>query len=268
MLLGSEGILGVITEAWVRVQPRPRPPRRRARCASTRFAGGAEAVRALVQSGLHPRNCRLIDALEARRPARATGARAARARLRVGRPRPSGRGIDRALEHLPRARRRRADEPSDGGGGAAAWRERVPARAVPARHAACRSACSPTRSRRRSPGSASRRSTWPSRGAAREALGEPCRVTCRFTHAYPDGPAPYFTVLAPARRGDEVAQWHEIKRAASDAIVAAGGTITHHHASAATTALVRRPAPRRRSPPRCARRSARSTPPGCSTPAC
>ena len=32
-------------------------------------------------------------------------------------------------------------------------------------------------------------------------------VTCRLTHAYPDGAAPYFTVLAPARRGDEVEQW-------------------------------------------------------------
>jgi alkyldihydroxyacetonephosphate synthase len=67
-------------------------------------------------------------------------------------------------------------------------------------------------------------------GATRAALGEPCRVTCRFTHVYPDGPAPYFTVLAPARRGDEEAQWWEMKRAASDAIIAAGGTITHHHA--------------------------------------
>jgi alkyldihydroxyacetonephosphate synthase len=67
-------------------------------------------------------------------------------------------------------------------------------------------------------------------GATRAALGEPCRVTCRFTHVYPDGPAPYFTVLAPARRGDEVAQWEAMKQAASDAIIAAGGTITHHHA--------------------------------------
>ena len=55
-------------------------------------------------------------------------------------------------------------------------------------------------------------------------------MTCRFTHVYPDGPAPYFTVLAPARRGDEVEQWHAMKRAAGDAIIAAGGTITHHHA--------------------------------------
>ena len=53
---------------------------------------------------------------------------------------------------------------------------------------------------------------------------------CRFTHVYPDGPAPYYTVLAPARRGSEVEQWDEVKAAASEAIVSAGGTITHHHA--------------------------------------
>ncbi len=55
-------------------------------------------------------------------------------------------------------------------------------------------------------------------------------VTARFTHVYPDGPAPYYTILAPARRGEELEQWAEIKRAASDAVLAAGGTITHHHA--------------------------------------
>jgi alkyldihydroxyacetonephosphate synthase len=56
------------------------------------------------------------------------------------------------------------------------------------------------------------------------------RISCRFTHVYPDGPAPYYTVLAPARRGDEVAQWDEIKAAVSETVIDAGGTITHHHA--------------------------------------
>jgi alkyldihydroxyacetonephosphate synthase len=56
------------------------------------------------------------------------------------------------------------------------------------------------------------------------------RVSCRFTHVYPDGPAPYYTVLAPARRGHELEQWAEVKRAAADAVIAGGGTITHHHA--------------------------------------
>jgi len=70
--------------------------------------------------------------------------------------------------------------------------------------------------------------------AAGEALRQVCGdggvLTTRFTHVYPDGPAVYYTVLAPASRGEEVAQWREVKRAASDAIIAEGGTITHHHA--------------------------------------
>jgi alkyldihydroxyacetonephosphate synthase len=65
---------------------------------------------------------------------------------------------------------------------------------------------------------------------AREVLGGHGIVTCRLTHVYPDGAAPYFTALAPARRGDELAQWDEIKAAISETIVAGGGTITHHHA--------------------------------------
>jgi alkyldihydroxyacetonephosphate synthase len=55
-------------------------------------------------------------------------------------------------------------------------------------------------------------------------------VTCRLTHLYSDGGAPYFTVLAPARRGAELEQWAAVKAAASEAILASGGTITHHHA--------------------------------------
>jgi alkyldihydroxyacetonephosphate synthase len=66
--------------------------------------------------------------------------------------------------------------------------------------------------------------------AARSAVGEPSIVTCRFTHVYPDGPAPYFTVLTPARRGSEIEQWDGIKAAVSEVLIDAGGTITHHHA--------------------------------------
>jgi alkyldihydroxyacetonephosphate synthase len=68
---------------------------------------------------------------------------------------------------------------------------------------------------------------------ATEAVRSACgsgSVNCRFTHIYPDGPAPYFTVLAPARRGAEIEQWGQIKQAVSDALIEAGGTITHHHA--------------------------------------
>jgi alkyldihydroxyacetonephosphate synthase len=65
--------------------------------------------------------------------------------------------------------------------------------------------------------------------APAEGPGAP-RVSCRLTHVYPDGPAPYFTILAPAVRGGEVRQWDEIKAAASEAVIESGGTITHHHA--------------------------------------
>jgi alkyldihydroxyacetonephosphate synthase len=65
MLVGSEGTLGVITEAWVRVQPRP-THRASAGVRFPTFAAGAECVRELSQSGLHPSNCRLIDPAEAR----------------------------------------------------------------------------------------------------------------------------------------------------------------------------------------------------------
>ena len=64
MLIGSEGILGVITEAWVRVQE---PPafRESAAVLFDGFEPGAEAVRALAQSRLFPSNCRLLDPGEA-----------------------------------------------------------------------------------------------------------------------------------------------------------------------------------------------------------
>ena len=60
-------------------------------------------------------------------------------------------------------------------------------------------------------------------------------VACRFTHVYPDGPAPYYTFVAPARPGAELEQWDAIKSAVSRAILDHGGTITHHHASGAIT---------------------------------
>ena len=55
-------------------------------------------------------------------------------------------------------------------------------------------------------------------------------MTCRFTHVYPDGPAPYYTLLSPARGGAELEQWDELKAVAMDAVIESGGTITHHHA--------------------------------------
>jgi alkyldihydroxyacetonephosphate synthase len=229
MLLGSEGILGVITQAWVRVQPRPsHRAGRTVRFAS--FLAGAEAVRAVVQAGLRPANCRLIDALEAESiPTHPAGERAVLVLGFESTDHDVEHDLARALE-LCRAHGGEPDEPATGAGsGAAAWREaflRMPyLRDMLVRLGILADTFETAITWERLP--AFHEAVV---GATRAALGEPCRVTCRLTHVYPDGPAPYFTVLAPARRGDELEQWLEMKSAASDAILAAGGTITHHHA--------------------------------------
>ena len=55
-------------------------------------------------------------------------------------------------------------------------------------------------------------------------------VSCRFTHVYPDGPAPYYTFIGRPAAGAEVETWWAVKRAASDVLRKHGATITHHHA--------------------------------------
>ena len=62
------------------------------------------------------------------------------------------------------------------------------------------------------------------------AVGAQGVITCRFTHVYPDGPAPYYGIYAAGRWGSTLQQWDEIKAAVSEALISSGGTITHHHA--------------------------------------
>ena len=120
MLLGSEGTLGVITRAWVRVQPRPQHRASRA-VRFDDFLSGAEAVRALAQSGLDPANCRLIDELEALQTGAGDGSHAL---LVLGFESTSGpvdgdlaQGLEICREHGGAW-----DEPS-GGDGVGAWRD-------------------------------------------------------------------------------------------------------------------------------------------------
>jgi alkyldihydroxyacetonephosphate synthase len=223
MLLGSEGILGVITEAWVRVQEAPRFKV----SASVGFAGfeaGAEAVCALAQSGLYPSNCRLLDPGEAA----LTGAARDGSLLVLG-----FESADHELEAwMARAEELCLDfggEPRRKGGGEGAWRDAFLQAPYLRDHLIAAGILAET---------FETAITWDRfdsfvaemRERAAAALGPEGRLTCRLTHAYPDGAAPYFTVLAPARRGSELEQWDEIKAAVSEAIETAGGTITHHHA--------------------------------------
>ncbi len=90
------------------------------------------------------------------------------------------------------------------------------------------------RSRPRSPGSGSKSFHDKVKAATERAIlqatGRTGQVTCRCTHVYPDGPAPYFTFHAAGRHGEAIPQWHTIKSAALDGVIANGGTVTHHHA--------------------------------------
>ena len=54
-------------------------------------------------------------------------------------------------------------------------------------------------------------------------------VSCHISHSYLDGASLYFTFVFPRLLDDELNQWRAIKKAASDAIVKNGGTISHHH---------------------------------------
>jgi alkyldihydroxyacetonephosphate synthase len=63
-----------------------------------------------------------------------------------------------------------------------------------------------------------------------EARGTPALVGCHVSHLYPAGASLYFTWMGRAEEGAEIEQWRASKEAAMEAIVAHGGTITHHHA--------------------------------------
>ena len=221
MLLGSEGTLAVITEAWVRVLPRP-DRRRSASVSFASFALGLEAVRALVQAGMRPANCRLLEPGEAKLTLAGDGSRA----LLVLGFEEVDEPADRAFE-LCRAHG--GDVAEGRGGGSGAWREaflRAPyLRDTFAAMGVISETFETAVTWDRLPAFVER-----VKGATRAALGSEGIVTCRLTHAYPDGAAPYFTVLAPVRRGEEAERWGVVKAAASEAILAAGGTITHHHA--------------------------------------
>lgn len=239
MFLGSEGTLGIITEAWMRLRSRPRF-RNSTSVTFADFNSAVACVRTLSQSGLHPSNCRLLDAGEALTAGAGDGSRNVLLLAFESADHTLDAWMARALEccrdhggEVPAgAGATRTDSEGEREGSAGAWRKSfldapylrdalvamsmivetfetaIPWNRFPEFH----------------------------RGvvdAVEDALRRICgggSVTCRFTHVYPDGPAPYFSVIAPGRPGSLLRQWDEIKVAASDAIERLGGTITHHHA--------------------------------------
>ena len=241
LICGSEGALGVITSAHLRVRPKPRW-RSKANIRFRDWSDAVKAVRDVAQTDLYPANCRLLDSREAMLHGAgagshhllllgfesATGSTEAAMAQAISICRAQGGELATPAKHSERGEVSQRDDKAGG-----AWRDAF--LAAPYRFNSLVSlgmvvdtfetAC-----------------TWSNfetmhdaivkvtRGAMKAQTGSSGWISCRFTHVYPDGPAPYYTFIAPGRPGRELEQWRAIKEAASDALAAHGGTITHHHA--------------------------------------
>ena len=237
LMIGSEGALGIITEAWMRLQDRP-----------TYRAGGAvlfddvfkaaEAVRVICQSALFPANVRLLDADEAFNNGFGDGKQSVVILGFENADHPMEPYLERALEIVRDFGGSYDDGSAKSGdghraGAAGAWR-----------HAFIRMPYFKTATIEMGviTDTFETSITWErfpkfyeevlaaTRQAILEVTGQPGSVSCRFTHCYPDGPAPYVSFQAKGRHGAMAEQWLAIKTKALDAVIEHGGTVTHHHA--------------------------------------
>jgi alkyldihydroxyacetonephosphate synthase len=245
LVVGSEGVFGVIPDVTVRVRPAPRQKRYEAWMAES-FEAGSEIVRALAQGPGLPDVIRVSDEEETEVSLALSGPRGAAGSLFGGylglRRRRGGSLVVVGLE---------GDEESVARRRALSVRELRRGGAVYLGQSAGRSW---EHGRYQGPylrdtlmemgaivETLETSHTWSRLGELHAAVGAaihdalaaqgtPGLVFCHLSHAYSDGASLYFTYIARALQGEEVEQWRRVKQAASEAIVAAGATITHHHA--------------------------------------
>jgi alkyldihydroxyacetonephosphate synthase len=245
LLVGSEGVLGVICEATLRV--RPVPAERRYEGWSFRtFGEGLEAFRVMEQAGASPDVARLSDREETRLSMAMAGEGGLAGRLGRSYLRARGHengvlailGFEGEADDLERRRLRTAALLRAGGGislGRApgnAWlrtryaapylRDELLDRGIMAETLETATSWSKLEDVHGAVAAALRDSL--AEGGTRPL------VMCHVSHLYPSGASLYFTFLARQQHDDPLGQWRAAKTAASEAIVAAGATITHHHA--------------------------------------
>ncbi|CAN5367749.1 FAD-binding oxidoreductase [soil metagenome] len=237
LIVGSEGVFGVITRVRLRVHPVPATTRYEA-WSFPDFATGADALRAVTQTGTGATVIRLSDEAE-------TGVNLATTE-QIGEQQITGGCLAiTVFEGTAAHTESRHDETravlaahggtSLGEAPARAWEHgRFGAPylrdSLLAGGALCETLETAT--------------NWSNlltlKSAVTEALttalaetGTPALVLCHISHVYPTGASLYFTMVAAQRGsspGEVRAQWHTAKAATSQAIMYAGGTITHHHA--------------------------------------
>ena len=233
LFAGSEGTFGVITRVRVRVHPVPESVRYEA-WSFPDFATGADALRAVVQTGTGPTVLRLSDEVE-------TGINLATTHS-IGEQTVTGGCLAiTVFEGTPAHAESRHAETSAllaahggtslGAGPAQAWEHgRFDAPYLRDSLLNAGALCETLET-------ATSWSNVPTlKTAVTEALtaalsasGTAALVMCHISHVYPTGACLYFTVVA-GQRGDAAQQWQTAKSAACDAVMANGGTITHHHA--------------------------------------
>ena len=244
LLIGSEGVLGVICDATLCVRQAPSARRYEGWWFGS-FAEGRDAFRVMQQADASPDVARLSDEAETRFSlvfASPGGAaeRLGRAYLRA-RGRESGClaivGFEGTAEDVERRRVRTASLLRGGGGIALGrrpgelWlrsryagpylRDELLDRSVLVDTLETATTWSGLDSLYRATADALRSSL--------AGRGTPPFVMCHVSHLYRSGASLYFSFMA-RQEDDALAQWRAAKAAASEAIVAAGGTITHHHA--------------------------------------
>jgi alkyldihydroxyacetonephosphate synthase len=245
VVVGSEGVLGVIPDVTVRVRAAP-PQRRYEAWMAESFEAGSEIVRVLAQGPGLPDVVRVSDEEETQGSLALSGPRGVQGGLFGGylglRRRRGGclLIVGHEGDEEPVARRRALAVRALRAGGAAylgqaagrSWEHgryqgpylRDTLMAMGAMVETLET--SQTWSRLRELHDAVAAAIH----SALDGQDTPGLVFCHLSHAYADGASLYFTFIARSRHGAELEQWAEVKRAASEAIVAAGGTITHHHA--------------------------------------
>jgi alkyldihydroxyacetonephosphate synthase len=233
LLIGSEGVFGIITRVRVQVHPVPDVTRYEA-WSFPDFATGTAALRAVTQTGTGPTVIRLSDEAE-------TGVNLATTEA-IGENQITGGCLAITVFEgtAAHAESRHAETrqliaamggTSLGEAPARAWEHgRFGAPYLRDSLLAAGALCETLET-------ATDWSNIPAlKAAVTDALttalaesGTPALVLCHISHVYATGASLYFTVVA-GQRGNPIEQWRAAKIAACDAIVATGATITHHHA--------------------------------------
>lgn len=235
IMLGSEGVFGIITEAWMRLQDIPRYKKTET-IGFTSWEKAVEACRQLSLSGLYPTNARLVSALEATINNLGDGKDTLILGFEshhhaVDHKMTTALSVCKAMGGIPKENSSLGNKTNQDTS-ADLWKKSFLQAPYLRDELVCYGVIVET---------FETATTWDNfsefhnavEGAAKKAIKKHCGngfITCRFTHLYPDGPAPYYTVFAKGSNNKEMEQWDNIKKDVSNAIVENGGTITHHHA--------------------------------------